>query len=1417
MSGKRKHIKLTTAGLSVIETEQQSDVVDSSNFYYQIMHEALQPCFCINAYNIITDVNIAAAALVEFNPVELVGKSIDVLLPLSTVQRMPFHIKQLPDYGQISILNRSGKTLHCSYVNIFNHEVDEAAQYCLMIKDLTIEQLLTSHLSKSYNRFREMLEANAELFMLINPSACLVYVSKSVEDALQLNKGALHMVPFTTFVHPDDKYLFIACFEESLEKPMQAIPVKCRQKRTDGSCLWIEGTFTNMLHVEGVYAVVADFKDVSAIKESEAELIDSNSEIRDYKYALDESSIVAITDQAGLIIYANENFSRISGYSTEELIGQNHRILNSGYHPKQFFAELWATIKQGRVWRGELRNKAKDGHFYWVDSTIVPFLNKEGKPYQYLALRKDITDRKLKEEQLRLSNERFEYVTHATSDAIWDWNIEANTLYYSEVYQKLFGHKISFLLQQQQSILESLIYKDDRERVVASLNEAIENGSADWQCEYRFKKADKSYAFVLNKGILLKNAKGKVYRIIGALQDISLQKKEEQELKLFESVITNATDSIMITDAKIHSGKGPRMVYVNDAFLKMTHYTKAEVMGKSPRMFQGPLSDRSALSKMKSAIVNKEHCDIETVNYTKEGEPYWVSFSVVPLLDNNGNTTHYISIQRDITERKKQEFDRNVIFESIHAFNSEVLSEAWETLFSLVCKHCGFDYAEAWSVNYDFTNLVLDYSTSSDASIQQLIKNRSPHKVFKGKGITGKVWDSKQILFVNDLQNHPDYVSKLIIEESGLNHAAFIPLVSNDETIAVIVFFAKQPIKEVARFTSLFEQLSHQIGVNLQRRRAEDELQRFFDLSPDLLGIASKEGQFKKINTAFQKILGFEKNAILSSSFLSFVHPSDYFITTEALTSIHSGTPVLYFENRFITATGQVKWFAWTLLSLPKDGLIFSIAKEITDKKNAEKVEKELRLRFEAIFNGAQDAILLTTVKGRFVQVNPAAALILGYTQEELLSLSLDDIVLRFNEVKATTDSSSETLPFEGKKGIIELKRKDGSEIICQYNTSANILTGLNLSVLTDITELEHSRREINSQKSKIENILNSIGDAFFTVNKEWTITYWNNIAENQMGISRDAAIGKKIWDIAPLSESEKLIEYFNNAFNDHLSITFEMFNAAISKWFEFNIYPFDNGLSIYARDINDRKIAGDKMNLLNVELSRKAQALSISNAELERFAYVASHDLQEPLRMVSSFLQLLEKKYGNKIDDLSSQYIHFAVDGAERMKRLINDLLHYSRTGNDAKELVEVNMNEVVNEVIQICSPNIEITQAEINFHDLPTVFAGKTAMVQLLQNLIGNALKYRKADQAPQIQISCTSADNEWVFCVSDNGIGIDTSFKDKIFIIFQRLHNRDEYSGTGIGLAICKKIIDIYNGRIWVESLPGQGSQFFFTIPR
>jgi PAS domain S-box-containing protein len=249
--------------------------------------------------------------------------------------------------------------------------------------------------------------------------------------------------------------------------------------------------------------------------------------------------------------------------------------------------------------------------------------------------------------------------------------------------------------------------------------------------------------------------------------------------------------------------------------------------------------------------------------------------------------------------------------------------------------------------------------------------------------------------------------------------------------------------------------------------------------------------------------------------------------------------------------------------------------------------------------------------------------------------------------------------------------------------------------------------------------------------------------------------------------------------------------------------------------DISEHRATEEKLTFLYQSLEDRAFELATSNADLEKFVYVATHDLQEPLRRITSFLQLLKKKYETKLNQQAIEYIEFAVEGSARIKKLILDLLEYSKFRVNQERFSGADMNEVLQQTCKVLSDQLKKSRAELIIHPLPVVTAAPSLMQQLMENLISNAVKY-KSSADPVIEINCLRDHEKFIFSVSDNGSGINSDYAEKVFNLFQRLHNNESFEGTGIGLAICEKIVRMHRGTIWVKSEPGKGSTFYFTIP-
>jgi PAS domain S-box-containing protein len=353
----------------------------------------------------------------------------------------------------------------------------------------------------------------------------------------------------------------------------------------------------------------------------------------------------------------------------------------------------------------------------------------------------------------------------------------------------------------------------------------------------------------------------------------------------------------------------------------------------------------------------------------------------------------------------------------------------------------------------------------------------------------------------------------------------------------------------------------------------------------------------------------------------------------------------------------------------------------------------------------------------------------------------------------------------------------------------------------------------------KYRGLLELAPDAVVVVDQRGNIVLLNVRAEKTFGYRRDELVGRQVKDIVPEGFGERIIadgtRSAAGALAQQIGTGIELVarrkdRSEFSIEIMFSHLETAEGVLVTAaiRDITERKKA--EAHLLN-----RVEELNRSNEELGQFAYIASHDLQEPLRMVASYTHLLARRYKGRLDADADEFIAFAVDGANRMQRLIQDLLTYSRVGTEESALLDTSSAEALQHALVNLRSAIEESGAEITYGDMPAVLADEMQLIQLFQNLVGNAIKYQNSG-IPRVHISAVkSTGSTWLFSVEDNGLGIDPQYFEKIFGMFQRLHKRDEFAGTGIGLAICKKIAERHGSRISVESQPGKGSTFRFVL--
>ena len=486
---------------------------------------------------------------------------------------------------------------------------------------------------------------------------------------------------------------------------------------------------------------------------------------------------------------------------------------------------------------------------------------------------------------------------------------------------------------------------------------------------------------------------------------------------------------------------------------------------------------------------------------------------------------------------------------------------------------------------------------------------------------------------------------------------------------------------------------------------------------------------------------------------------------------------------------------------------------------------KDSGAKYRGLLEAAPDAMVVVNEGGEIVLLNVQAEKQFGYSRDELLGLKVKSIIPDgFAErlIADGTRTAAEALAQQIGTGIeLIARRKDGSEfpieiMLSPLESAEGILV---TAAIRDISVRRAAEKHLGQMEGRYRGLLEAAPDAMVVVNQGGEIVLLNVQAEKQFGYRRDELVGQKVKNIIPEGFAERLIADALRSVEDALAQQIGTGIELIARRKNGSEFPIElmlsplesaEGILVTAavRDITARKQA--EAYLLN-----KVEELNRSNEELGQFAYVVSHDLQEPLRMVASYTQLLSRRYKGQLDSDADEFISFAVDGASRMQRLIQNLLAYSRVGTKGKDLLDTSSEEALQQALINLRGAIKDSGALVTHDPLPAVLADEMQLIQLFQNLVGNAIKYQSSG-VPRVHVSASkNGGKKWIFSVQDNGLGIDSQYFEKIFGMFQRLHKREEFAGTGIGLAICKKIVERHGGSISVQSRPGHGSTFRFAL--
>ena len=1168
--------------------------------------------------------------------------------------------------------------------------------------------------------------------------------------------------------------------------------------------------------------------------------------------------------------------------------------------------------------------------------TNFPIIS-NGKITGVFGIARDITDVEKNKKNAKQSGERLRKILDQSLDVICTIDEEGKFSEVSAASFRNWGYTPEELIGMDYM---ELVHPDDWE---VTKRAAVEINSGSLVNNFFNRYIRKDGSIVSNIWSVQWNEEEKLMYCIAkdASEILKAEKLLTRERNLLKAIIDNIPDYIFVID------KEHKTLLSNKKFY-------ADYLGGSNEMITLNLKPTDYFSEAEGLEIIEDNekvmnSGIPVINrqdfiYDYKGKKEVILLSKVPLRTEGGKVEGMVGIGRNISATYYFEQEQKVIYEIISSLSkaSNLTSGLSETI-KKIAEFLNFQVAEAWEVGYDES--VIRKITDFLQEEENLMMRNSLVLCKRGEGLPGVVWESKTVEIWDNLPEDKRFIRRKSLLKTDKTFGIGVPLIFKNEVITVLTFFGKN-IERYAGVAQILERFSIQISTAIQRKVTENQLNNMFQHTPNLIAVVGLDGYVKRINPAFYNIFGYSEQELLIHPFKTFLHPDEIAVVLERLKEVASGLKPQSFQNRCLAKNGDWKWISWTPSEfIEEEGIVHLFGIDITPIKTA---NLEL-LKYKNIIESTKDGIGLITLENDEIYLNSSLRETLGFSDTELNGIkSLKE--LYSDEIFADT-IFSKLLAGKFWDGDIQLKDRNGK--ILDYHLSAGPVfneAGELIAIFglhTDISERIAHAAALRNYGAQINNILESITDGFFSVSRDWKVTYWNKEAENLLRVKKKTILNKNLWDYFPEAKQSLFYSKYKEALEKGEKVFFEEYANPLQTWFEVNAYPGKDGLSVYFKDISERKnvneqiriakerydlvskvtqeaiyewdilentlewnasyyslfgyqrrtstetmvnweniihpedrfdlldnlrtvlentsqakwqieyrvIKGDKtvavvldrgyiirdktgkavrmigslqditklkenetaLEELNFKLKSRANELAVSNAELEQFAYIASHDLQEPLRMVTSFLSQLQKKYEGQLDEKAQQYIYFATDGAVRMRQIILDLLEYSRVGRMDYRYEKIDLNELITGISGLYATSVVESSAIINFGELPTIEAAKTPLQRVFSNLISNALKYHQKDIPPVIDIKVFEHEKYWEILISDNGIGIKSQFFDKIFVIFQRLHARDEYSGTGIGLAICKKIVENHGGEIWLTSEEGKGSTFHFTIKK
>ncbi|MBW4600231.1 MAG: PAS domain S-box protein [Calothrix sp. FI2-JRJ7] len=1074
-------------------------------------------------------------------------------------------------------------------------------------------------------------------------------------------------------------------------------------------------------------------------------------------------------------------------------------------------------------------------------ATKSPYRDETGNIIGIIGISTDITERKDMETALAESDRRFRFLAESIPHLVWQVSAENEILYANRKWLEYCGVSYEEAVARK---WVSLVPPEDLKLCDLKWAEAQQTGDI-YEVEFRLRRADGEYRWHLARALPVHNSAGKIIEWMGTNTDVHDVKLYQQKLEESENRYRQLAENV------------PQLVWVSDSDGSITYFNQRWVnyTGLELNLYAGwdwrqivhPDDLPQAMEKWTNAInTGTPMSDVQYRLRHHDGTFRYFLARAVPMRDAENNITRWLGTCTDIDDKVKTE---------------EALRRSEQRLRLFVDSNIiGILYTDFQGKIYEANNAFLKMIGYAKEDVE--------NKTLDWRHLTPKEY--------------------LPIDEEGIVEAV---------TKGVCTPYEKEYLrKDGSRIPVIvgFKLVEEQAAVafvldNSERKRAEAERDKFFNVSIDLLGIAGFDGYFKRINPAFYKILGYSEAEVLSTPFINFVHLDDVAATLSEFEKLKNGATTLKFENRYRCKNGEYRWLTWNAVPDVESRLMYAVAHDLTERKQAE-AERD------KFFNVSIDLLCIAGFDGYFKRINPAFVNTLGYSEVEILSTPYLDLI-HPNDVSATIsemariNSGATTLKFENR-----FRCKDGRYRWLVWNTAPDIETGLMYAVAHDITERKKTEEALRRSEERLRLFAESDVIGMLYGDIKGGVFQANDAFLDIIGYTRDDLEAFRInWvditppEYLPLDKARIAEARTRGSCTPYEKQYIRKDGTRVDVLVGYILHGENRTQSVaFILDITARKRADAEIRRLNETLEERVKQrtaqLEAANKELESFSYSVSHDLRAPLRHIAGFVDLLKKRLEKQeIDETNKRYINTIVDATAQAGRLIDDLLAFSRMGRAEMRYTILDMNLLVQEVKRDCHDIIKDRQVIWHIETLPQVQGDPSMLRLVLRNLVENALKYSKNREVAFVTIgtlkqvespecrdtinpygkssglrvstskqleteeevkkqntsysnsllttqhSALSRDRinsvstpaqstqEIVFYVKDNGIGFDMRYIHKLFGVFQRLHTDPRFEGTGVGLANVQRIIHRHGGRVWAEGEVDIGATFYFSLPK